>query len=89
MDHIDVKELRRLWDDGLPVREIAAALDVNIETLYRLRVLHNLPRRARTGKAAPDPTVEEIYARAAKLRKGWTPERLAASRSYGWEPPTT
>ena len=73
-------KVRELWLAGASRDEVARAAGLSVDTL-RLRLhdqLADLPRRGRGGNhraPTPDPTPDEIAARAAELRRSWTPER--------------
>lgn len=64
----DIDLLRRLWDEGVHIDEIARLVGCCRHHVYELRVKHGLPRRRRTAKYV-DPTPEEIEQRAAYCRE--------------------
>lgn len=71
---------RELWIAGGSRDEVARAVGVTIDVLQARMAdqLKDLPRRGRGGNRRdpqPDPTPEEIAARAAELRATWTPDR--------------
>ena len=84
---MNLKKLRELWDSGMPVRDIAAQLNTNISTIYKLRVTYRLTPRRRSGNQKPDPTPDEIYNAAAAIRAKWSQTRLAEASVGGWTPP--
>ena len=76
---VDVPLLFELWVLGAPVEEIADRLGVCQSTMSVLRRRYKLPPRVETtvDEIQPgDPTVEEIYAAAAEIRKTWPPSRF-------------
>ena len=75
----------RLWGEGVPLDELCRSVGCNRDVLVERRrpgeQLAHLGRRVRgVGRKnpnAPDPTPEEIAARAAAIRSSWSPvERL-------------
>ena len=76
----NVPLLFKVWhDDTLSKADIARMVGVNENALHGLAKRYGLPRRAVTRAAhnrRPDPTPEEIYARAAELRKHWPSHRF-------------
>ena len=89
--NIDDNRLRELWaDDRLKTSEIAGTLGVTMTTLYRESKRLELPKRY-SGKRQDcelDPTPEEIEARAAEVRAGWS-RRQHHRRTpvVRWRPP--
>lgn len=92
----EVRFVRRSIRDGVLRYEVAELLGVGVRTLYDL-IRDQVPElgRGRTGPRPghaqrqrdefPELPVEEIYRRAAEIRKAWTPEREreAWSPSFG------
>lgn len=66
-----VTKLHRMWASGMSYADIAAALGCSTSTVHDLKMRHRLPHRKKPTKEAmsPDPTPEEIAARAAECRK--------------------
>lgn len=75
----DISErLRELWDNlDLTQNDIRRELRVSPRTLNALIAQHNLPPRCRAKRVGEfdEITEEEIAARAAAIRAGWTAER--------------
>lgn len=72
--------VRKLWGTGIGQQEMARIVGIGRDHLIaRLRdQLADLPRPGRgrcSGRRTLPPTPEEIAARAAELRHGWTEER--------------
>lgn len=68
---MDVQELFRLWHDKtLTSRMICDRLRVSADVLRRLARRYALPKRGHTARLyrKSEPTIEEIYARAAEVR---------------------
>jgi hypothetical protein len=64
-----VNDVRRLWVQGLHVRDIAKQLNVTSAVIYRLKTVHKFPRRQRVClREGKDPTPQEIQQRAAEIR---------------------
>lgn len=84
---VDQVRLRELWDAGESVKDIAAAMGITTSAVYKVTLANGFPVRERGGKPPADPSVEEIYAAAARIRSRWSAERLAESSSGGWTPP--
>lgn len=85
--HININEFRKLWDSGATVRDIAAKLNTTISIVYRLRVMHQLTPRRRSGSQTPDPSPDEISKATAAIRAKWSRARLAEASVGGWTPP--
>jgi hypothetical protein len=90
-----VQELHRVWHDRrLTEAEVCEKLGVTRNTLWTLRKRHGLPKRnpIRSGATKKDPTIEEIYAKAAEIRakrKFGSPEDESAAYTvpcYGGKP---
>lgn len=77
MQHIDVEELRRLWESGTPASTIAGHFGVTVNQVYKLRREFSIERRDKI--VTKDPTPSQIAERAAALRE----KHLAAMRALG------
>jgi transposase len=67
--NIDLSELWKMWDGGVPTRDIAAHFGVKTSTIYLIQKTYDLPDRGRICKPKDvDPTPEEIAQRAAECR---------------------
>lgn len=78
-DGVDILELFRLWNTDTTTEEIQAELGISRSKLYQLAAKHKLRRRPSikeesTERQPKDPTEEEILARAAEVRKRWSPQ---------------
>ena len=67
VDDVDVQKLRKLWDSGLPIMEIASELGVSYKRVQYVARWMNLRRRTQKDvdqgkKRNVDPTPEEIAA---------------------------
>lgn len=89
-------DLYRLWYSPITNAELCRALNVGRSSLDVLRVRYKLARRPferNNPKFKNDnvPTAEEIAARAAEVRAGWSEEererRLAATGRRPWSMP--
>ncbi len=81
--NVDVAELTRMWESGIKSEEICEILGITRGALYRLARKYSLGRRpvrlTGVGRSnVPDPTEEEILARAAAIRAKWTPNERRA-----------
>ena len=85
--YVDVSKLRELWNSGMDVQGIAAELNTNPSTVYKLRATYRLAPRKKNGNQKPDPTPDEISKAAAAIRAKWSRSRLAEASSGGWTPP--
>lgn len=72
--------LFKLWQDvTLSTSDIARQIGVKHGSLHGIAKRYGLKRRSISRAAQnrrPDPTPEEIYARAAELRKHWPDHRF-------------
>lgn len=83
----DESLFRKLWNDGLPLMEIAVACGRSYKTLQDLRSKLGLPKRTREYRSKigrikhADPTAEDIAIACAIIRSRWSPEELERRRS--------
>lgn len=98
-DGVDILELFRLWRTQLTADEIQRKLGISHNRLYSLVKKHKLPRRSpikvqddETERQQKDPTEEEILARAAEIRSGWSEKerekRCVSKKVQTWSIPT-
>lgn len=77
---IDVPELFRQWQAGIPAREIALNLGVTAAAVQAARMQYGLPKRPRQKIWwSDDPTPEQIAERAAAIKA----KNLEAMRALG------
>ena len=71
---------QKLWEEQRTLKEIGDRFNVSEATVCKTAQLLKLKSRARLAEEAAmewtpeDPTLEEIYARAAEIRAGWSKE---------------
>lgn len=92
----DKQKLLELWKTDLPNREIAAQLGLTEVQLYvagrKLKLIQRWGYVRRVYRKYVDPTEDEIRARAAEIRAGWSEEERE-KRLVGncvdrtWRPP--
>jgi hypothetical protein len=90
----DVPALFRLWNTELSKIEIAKQLGISPGALSRLAAKHKLPEKenGNVGRTRDvDPTPEELEARMAEIKAGWTDkdheDRFCGPRKKTWQPP--
>lgn len=71
---LPLEKLEEMWENSAPLGELITISGVSRTRLYKLAKLLGWQRGAnykKTGKAAKDPSEEEIAARAAEIRATW------------------
>jgi hypothetical protein len=75
---VDVKKLFSLWQTEKTTTEISSELGITKSALYSVARRYALPRRTALVRRSPDrmtdPTPEELEAKAAEIRRGWSRE---------------
>lgn len=96
LSKIDVPRLFQLWHTTMSNTELCLALGVSRSRLDVLRIRYKLPRRPRVRKervdaSESDPSAEEIAARAAEIRAGWSEveeqRRIVGRQQARWAAP--
>lgn len=73
---LPVTTIEEMWENSVPLGELITISGVSRTRLYKLAKLLGWQRGAnyeKTGKAAKDPSEEEIASRAAEIRATWSP----------------
>lgn len=83
---VDVPKLFQMWVDGYRQDEICKALGVRPGSFWELRKRYALPPRkaAKTASGGDKnpPSAEEIAARCAEIRAGWSDEERERRVAY-------
>lgn len=92
---VNVPLVFSLWHSQMSNPELAAALGVKPSYLATIRLRFKLPLRRHVqsvGDKSESPSTDEIKARAAEIRRGWSAEerqkRATGLRRRRWTPPS-